>query len=343
MDFGEIKGLLREFTGLNEPLSQRELEEISEVFSATRQNFGPDIVFYLPGTIRLGHLKGKYPAVSITGENCLLLCEHCKGQLLKPMWKVREGESLEDLLLRIHQKGYHGCLLTGGANLEGMLPWESYLKAIEWAGENTSLYLSAHTGFVSPSQADALFDVGIRQGLIDVMGSDEVAQKVYHLKSLRHVVRAGEAIKGSGMEFIPHIVAGLFHGTIRDEFTALDLLLDLEPDALIIVTLSPLRGTPMEKVFPPSPQEVAGLIRKARRLFPKLRISLGCERKRGRYSTLLECLAILNGVNGLAVWSEEVLGFAKALGLNVYFQLTCCSLKPHPPLLQSVHPVPPCP
>lgn len=328
MDFATIKELTKATIVLEQLLPDQELEESVELFLKARETFGWDLVFYLPGTIRLGNLRGRYPGISITGSSCKLLCQHCKGKLLKGMWEVRGPEDLGVNLTRIKEKGYYGALLTGGAEPNGMLPWEPFLKTICDASKDASLHLSCHTGFLSKAQAKALKDAGIRQGLLDVMGSDLVARSVYNLDSLRPVLKALEALKESKMELVPHMVAGLFFGEIAHEYEALKLLREYEPDSIVIVTLTPFKGTPMEGNEPPPPLEVARVIRSARRLFPHIPICLGCERKRGKYSLMLEYLAILSGINRMAVWSEEAVAFAKALGLRPRFQLTCCSVPP---------------
>lgn len=332
MDFKRLKEIM-EAEGspcrLHDPV---ELEESFETFLLTREALGWDLTFYLPGTIRIGNLRGRYPAISITGSECKLMCEHCKAKLLDPMWKVSTPQGLMETLLEIARKGFYGALLTGGANEKGMLPWESFLEAIYVSYQRTQLFLSAHTGFLTIDQAKGLYSSGVRQGLLDVMGSSELARSVYKLDSLAPVLRALEAIKASGMELVPHIVSGLDFGRIESEFEAAKILSEFQPDAIVIVVITPLRGTPMAHIKPPSPLEVARLIRSVRRLFPETPISLGCERKRGRYSLELEYLAILNGVNRIAVWSEESISFARALGLKLRFQYTCCSLPPNPHL-----------
>jgi uncharacterized radical SAM superfamily protein len=114
---------------------------------------------------------------------------------------------------------------------------------------------------------------------------------------------------------------------MRSEYKALELLSKYEVAALVIVVLTPLKGTPMAGVSPPSPIEVARLIAQARLMMPQVPISLGCERPRNRQGLSLEKLAIRAGVTRMAVWSEEAIAEAKRLGLNPRFQPTCCSVE----------------
>lgn len=292
----------------------------------TRQYHGPFITFYLPGMIRYGNLRGRYPAVSVTGSHCELGCEHCKGRLLEPMPSVTGPDALIPFASRFSSQGALGLLLTGGANRSGALPWGRFESAIGEVNRRTRLFLSAHSGFVDEDQAQKLKGAGVRQALVDVMGDEETATEIYHLEGLFRVHSALEAIRKSGLELVPHIVAGLYYGGIRAEYRALELLRPYQPAALVVVVLTPLKGTPMERVSPPLPLEVARLIARARLTLPEIPIALGCERPRDQNGWNLERLAIRAGVNRMAVWSEPAVQEARRLGLIPRFQATCCSL-----------------
>ena len=162
------------------------------------------------------------------------------------------------------------------------------------------------------------------------MGDEETATRVYHLKNLQHLHTSLEAIKRSGLEFIPHIVAGLYYGQLRAEREALEIIRRYRPETLVIVVLTPLQGTPMFHVSPPSPLEIGRLIAHARLMMPEVPISLGCERPRNRDGWLMEKLALHAGANRMAVWSDCAIQEAKKLDLKPRFQATCCSLSYKP-------------
>lgn len=297
-----------------------------EAWKTAREKHGRDFIFYLPGMVRYGRVRGRYPAVSITGNACQLLCEHCKGRLLDPMIQVTEPGALIEKGKRLKNAGAFGLLLSGGSDLKGRLPWHKYYEAIADLSGEYRLYLSAHTGFPDHKTCIELKKAGIKQALIDVMGDEETARRVYHLDGLKTVIETMDAISGSGLQFVPHIVAGLMYGKIRAEPEALELIRHHQPSALVIVVLTPLQGGPMAHVSPPSPLQVARLIAKARLMMPEVPISLGCERPRNKAGLELERLAVLAGANRMAVWSEEAVEVAESLGLKPRFQLTCCSL-----------------
>jgi uncharacterized radical SAM superfamily protein len=297
-----------------------------EAWETARCNFGYDFTFYLPGMIRYGREYGRYPAISITGNRCELLCEHCKGQLLAPMIQVTEPEELVERSRRLFRQGALGLLLTGGSDLHAGLPWPKFYDAIRSVSEKTGLFISGHVGFPDRVTAAQLYKAGVKQALIDVMGDQETASKVYHLRNLKQVHESLESISETGLQLVPHIVAGLFYGRIKGEHQALELLSTYNLSALVIVVLTPLKGTAMADVNPPSPLEVARLIAKARLLMPHVPISLGCERPRNRHGSSLEKLAMIAGATRMAIWSEEAVEEAIRLGLKPRFQPTCCSV-----------------
>ena len=297
-----------------------------EAWRLSRKHHGQTLDMYLPGMIRYGNARGRYPAVSITGSRCRLMCDHCKGLLLSPMVKAENPEELVKRCSAFSKNGAHGVLLTGGSDLQGQLPWKHYLPAIERIIGETDLFLSAHTGFPDYRTCRRLKAAGVKQGLIDIMGDAETATSIYHLNGLAPVLEALAAIKESGLQLAPHIVAGLFHGKIKAEMNALEMIRSHTPHVLVIVALTPLKGTPMADASPPSPLEVARLVAQARLLMPEVSISLGCERPRDKQGWEMERLAIQAGVNRMAVWSDQAVHKARRLGLTVRFQYTCCSL-----------------
>lgn len=295
-------------------------------FRVTRIHHGRFFDFYLPGMIRYGGKRGRYPAVSITGDRCTLRCEHCRGRLLEPMIKVTgPGELLKKAGLLL-KNGIYGLLLSGGCDAKGSLPWSTYAGAIARIHDRTPLYLSAHVGFPDPETCLVLKDIGIQQGLIDVMGDEITASEIYHLEGLHTVIRALEGIHESRLSLVPHIVAGLRYGKMDAEEKALEIISRFKPAALVIVVLTPLKGTPMSRVSPPSALQIGRLIARARLLLPEIPISLGCERPRNREGAVMETYAVQAGATRMAVWSEEAVAECERLGLCPRFQATCCSL-----------------
>jgi len=307
-------------------IQERDRDLLDHAWRVTRENHGDDFTFYLPGMIRYGSMRGLYPALSLTGDRCQLLCEHCKGLLLKAMIKATDPETLIRKCLNLERSGHLGVLLSGGSDLEGKLPWKEFYPAVSRIRSETSLVISVHSGILDFSTAAALREAGVDQALIDVMGDDETATKIYHLDGLQKVITSLESLFKSGMDVVPHVVAGLLNGKLHGEYNALHIISRFQPSALVIVVLSPLKGTPMAGSTPPSPIQVARLIARARLTMPRTALSLGCERPRNKETPLMEELAIQAGATRMAVWSTETVNTVLNLGLKPLFQPTCCSV-----------------
>ena len=312
--------------GIDHTIQKKDSDLFDQAWNVARENHGSNFTFYLPGMIRYGKIRGLYPALSLTGDRCQLLCEHCKGLLLKPMIKASNPETLVTKCCKLAHSGHSGVLLSGGSDLEGRLPWGKFYRAIQRIKTETDLFISVHSGFLDFSTAVALKEAGVDQALIDVMGDEETAKKIYHLDSLQKVITSLENLFKSGLDVVPHIVAGLMHGKIHGEYNALHIISRFNPSSFVIVVLTPLKGTPMSGVLPPSPIEVARLIATARLMMPHTPISLGCERPRNKEGHIMEELAIYAGATRMAVWSKKTIDLALNLGLKPLFQPTCCSV-----------------
>jgi uncharacterized radical SAM superfamily protein len=308
------------------PIAFEDRKLFHAAWQKARDVFGNQFTFYLPGMIRYGNQRGRYPAVSITGNSCDLMCEHCRGRLLEPMIQVETPEELVEKCLRLKRADACGVLLSGGSDRRGRLPWPKFTPAIQRIKKATDFFISAHIGFPDSQTCQELKNAGLQQALVDVMGDHNTASRVYHLESMKTVENALQSISQSGIPFVPHVVAGLFYGQIKGEYQALDMISRYEPASLVVVVLTPLKGTPMAGVDLPSPVEIARLMATARLLMPETPIALGCERPRNKNGLLLERLALLAGATRMAVWSEETVRLAQELGLEPRFQPTCCSL-----------------
>jgi len=310
-------------------LSSQDKALFQAAWQTARAGHGSALTFYLPGMIRYGRERGRYPAISLTGSRCDLLCEHCKGRLLDPMIQILDPADLVRVSTLLKDKGALGILLSGGSDTSGKLPWDRFCGSIARTHEETGIFMSAHVGFPDLETCRRLKQAGVKQALMDVIGDRETATRVYHLKSEKVVLDALESISRSGLALAPHVVCGLLYGRLKGEKKALEIISRYKPDVLVIVVLSPLKGTPMATAVPPSPLEVARLIAEARLLMPEVPIALGCERPRNRQGWILESLALRAGITRMAVWSDQAIQEAIRLGLQPRFQPTCCSVPFH--------------
>ncbi len=300
-------------------------ERLKKARDISWQNFGKKIVFYLPGMFVVNGVTGRYPAITITGNECALNCDHCQGKILASMLRTSTPEKLVDQCLELAAKGNHGVLISGGCDSAGCLPWAKFIPAIEAIKQQTNLFVSIHSGLIHEQEAIDLKQAGVDQALIDVVGDDETFKKMYHVPfGIRRIQEAMVALQNAGLPMIPHIVCGLNYGCMKGEKQAVERIAGFEVEQLVIVSLMSIPGTSVRHVVSPSSEEVADLIVQARIKMPNTLISLGCARQRGNYR--LESLAIDAGINRMALPSDEAVARARSYGLEIYYQKTCCSV-----------------
>jgi uncharacterized radical SAM superfamily protein len=288
------------------------------------QTFGRRLTFYLPGMFSYDGLKGDYPAISITGNRCELQCDHCKGALLRDMIPAETPEQLADKAIRLAEEGNQGILISGGCDKEGRLPWQRFIPVIKEIKNTTDLFVSIHCGLLDEPTARDLKDAGVDQALVNVIAGDGYRQICHIDSGVIRIVNTMKSLNKAGISIVPHVVCGLRHGIINSELNALEIISRFDPEQVIIISLIPMPGTPIWGTTMPKAEQVALIIAEARLLMPRVRIGLGCARRRG--DSRLETLAIDAGVNRMALPSEEAIAHAKDYGLEIKYQKSCCSV-----------------
>lgn len=304
---------------------KQSVDQIDLAKKISRESFGKKITFFLPGMFTMDGVTGKYPAVSVTGANCSLQCNHCRGKLLAAMIPAETPDELVKVCIDLEKKGNHGVLLSGGCDKEGRLPWQRFISAIEKIKRKTNLFISLHSGIIDAATAITLRIAGVDQVLIDLVGSDETLERIYHLHDGVSKIKSSlEALQSAELSIIPHIVCGLDNGRIIGEKIAVEMVSRLSIKQLVFVSLMGIPETPLYKISGPSPEQVVGLIAFARIMMPEVVISLGCARQRGNVS--MEIMAIDAGVNRMALPSEAAIRHAEKSGLAITYRRTCCSV-----------------
>lgn len=240
----------------------------------------------------------KYPTVSITGSKCDLKCDYCRGLVLKTMVQIESPEKLLPFCKRLKERGGIGCLLSGGFNKEGKLPFEPYIEVIRCVKRELDLMLSMHPGILNKDETVQLRDSGIDIAEFYVVLSENVLRNVMHTKlSKDDVLRALDIIYTYGPCYVsPHITVGSDYGKISWEYDAIDVLKDYDPYVLIFLILVPMGGTPMAHVKPPSISDLLSLFATARKKLENTELTLGCMRVRGKYTQTLESELMRRGL-----------------------------------------------
>lgn len=305
-------------------------ELVARAGQLSQERFDNKIRFFAPSfikysTSRFSNQAFDYPAISVTGVECALDCDHCGKQLLESMIHASTPQKLLETCRNLERQGARGCLISGGADSHGRVPLKFFLRVIKQVKEETGLTLAVHTGLVEEEVASGLGDAGVDVALIDVIGDRETIERVYHIKAVpEDFLQSMKHLKNAGLRLAPHVVVGLNYGVVTGEFRALEMMKEARPDAVVLVGLMPLTKTRMESTAPPKVEEFGKVIGLSRLMLPDTPLILGCARDR-KTKHVLDPLAVKSGVNGIAHPHEEAVREAERLGLDVAFHPTCCA------------------
>ena len=106
---------------------------------------------------------------------------------------------------------------------------------------------------------------------------------------------------------------------------ALKMISGYMPDALVIIALIPLRGTPLGVCDPPTPDDIARTLATARKMMPETPIALGCMRPTGEHRVKTDTMAVEAGVNAIAFPEKQAVELAESMGVEIEFSHKCCS------------------
>ncbi len=314
--------------------SNREFEEcMHEGLEIRLTNFGSELLCYSPSGYPYSisdHIQStpySFVSASVTGMACSLNCDHCNGRLLGGMHPTLRPEELFRLAMEVKLHGGTGLLVSGGSDRQGHVPLLQFGEVLKRIHNELGLRLVVHTGILNEETADVLQSAQIDAAMLDIIGHDDVAKRIYHLENgPQRMEHSLELLAEREIPTVPHVLVGLDHGRVSSELKALDMIASHDPAAVVIIVLRPIRHTMMETVSPPSPTVVARILTIARLGLPRTPVLLGCARPLGQHKIESDCLAIRSGANGIAYISQEGVNLARSLGLVPRFIDVCCSL-----------------
>lgn len=269
-----------------------------------------------------------WPAVSVTGGDCELLCDHCKAKILEPMIPARTPEALWRVVNEQVAAGARGMLLTGGSNRSNEVAYDAFYPTLRRVKESFPGYrIAVHTALVDEAVARRMEDAGIDVAMMDVIGSQDTIRQVYHLKrEVEDFERSLAALVATSMKVVPHVVIGLHYGRMLGEWRALEMLQHHLPDAVVLVVVMPFYAPPGRPFAVPGSGEVGAFLAEAREALPGLPLLLGCARPAGRAKAEIDAYAVMAGLNGIAHPADGMVELAARLGRDVRVTPACCSM-----------------
>jgi hypothetical protein len=272
--------------------------------------------------------KSAWPAVSITGGDCKLQCDHCKAKLLEPMIPARTPEDLWRVVNQQVEAGAQGMLLTGGSNHRDEVDYGPFYPTVRRIKDAFPAFrIAVHAALVDRDAARRMEESGIDVAMLDMIGAQDTVQQVYHLKRPVADFEASLAnLTETSLKVVPHIVLGLHYGSLLGEWNALEMVRRHPPAALVLVVIMPFYAPSHRPFAVPSSGEVGRFFIDAREALPDIPLLLGCARPAGRAKQEIDAYAVLAGLNGIAHPAEGMVELAARLGREVRVTPSCCSI-----------------
>ena len=288
----------------------------------TKKNFDDILKIYNP--------TNKFPAISITGSECALQCEHCNKKYLKGMKQILESKDLESFLLELSRRKGVGALISGGSELNGSVPLLNFLDTIKKVKKETNLIINAHTGLLNKETAKKLTEANVDIVSFDINMDEEVVKNIYHMDiELNEYKRAIDLLKKYGLNIVPHICIGLHYGRLNKELDTLKFIKEtlISPSLIVVIALIPPKNSKV-KFDTPLPEDIAKIIAMIRFIFPKSEISLGCMRPRGNLKAEIEKFAWQAGITRIELPSRDTLKWLRKQNSNIQFKFfsACCAI-----------------
>jgi uncharacterized radical SAM superfamily protein len=303
-----------------------ESKDLNELFDLTQEithkNFDNILKIYIPNI--------RFPAISVTGSECALKCEHCNKKYLKGMKQIHNEKKLEDFLIQLSQRNGVGALISGGSTVDGSVPILKFLGTIKKVKNETDLIINTHTGLLNEETAKKLADANVDIISFDINMDEEVIRDIYHLNiELSEYQKAIDLLKKYRLNIVPHICIGLHYGKLNKEFDSIKFIKEskINPSLIVIIVLIPPKDSKI-KFDLPKQEDIAKIIVMLRLAFPKTEISLGCMRPRGKARVEIEKTAIKAGITRIEIPSRDTLKWLKKYNPNIQFKFfsACCAI-----------------
>lgn len=272
--------------------------------------------------------KSLWPAVSITGGDCQLACDHCKAKILEPMIPARTPDELWGVINREIENGARGMLLTGGSNRRNEVEYGPFYPVVRRAKDTfPDFRIAVHTALVDANIAQRMEAAGFDCAMMDVIGAQDTISQVYHLKrGVADFERSLACLTATSMKVVPHIVLGLHYGRMLGEWNALEIVARHRPDALVLVAVMPIYAPANRPFAIPAARDIGQFFLDARLALPGLPLLLGCARPTGPLKTQIDAYAVMAGLNGIAHPADGIVELAARLQRDVRVSPACCSM-----------------
>ena len=267
------------------------------------------------GTVIAYYPGNDFLSVSVTGDRCDQMCEHCRGAHLRSMIPISGNDDLSDLAHGLKEKGCTGYLLSGGCDANGSVPVGGFARTVKES--SSGLLVNVHAGFISKAEADELAEAGVSCFSVDIHQDRGEMMTVLHLdRDPKDYSELLDTLISTGVKVVPHITVGFGYNDLNlsGELVASKGLKDV-----VLLSMVPTEGTMVEEsvISEDAVMDAIGILKEK-----GLNVILGCMRDRSLRNLERRCIEA--GILRLANPSLETLKWAEENGYKVEKKKFCC-------------------
>jgi uncharacterized radical SAM superfamily protein len=221
------------------------------------------------------------------------------------------------------QHDFNSVLISGGCDLTGAVPLKENLEIINKLSRNHRLI--AHTGLLEEDDI-RLVSPFLTAASFNMVGDNSTIKDIYNLdKTTDDFIESYMAISRKVTTF-PHITIGLHGCKIKGEYHAIDLLSELNAQAIVLNVLIPTKNTEFENMDPPSLSDVKEVISYAKEKMNGKGVYLGCMRPGGLYREKLDEFCVKTEIHRIVMPAKSARALAKNMNNEITVSKECCIL-----------------
>ncbi|CAD6493249.1 MAG: 3-methylornithine synthase [Candidatus Argoarchaeum ethanivorans] len=233
---------------------------------------------------------------SLCGEDCSFCAQSVHNHTNITPYSLMQTADLVDLAKCGEDMGATRFSIVTSGLSPNQKEFGSILHTIKQIKEKTSLSVCASIGAITGKRAAMLKDAGLTRIHHNLETSKSFFASMCSTHTYEQRINTVRIAKESGLEVCSGGIIGLGE-TPADRIELALALKKLNVDAVPINIITPIAGTGLENIVPPSPLEIIKTIAVYRLILPDKSLLLAGGRESGLRS--LQSLALISGANGI--------------------------------------------
>lgn len=312
--------LLLQYNPTDEAIWDRFFEKIAD-YRWNQQKQKKHVKTYHPGN--------KFPALSLTGTNCDLDCEHCHSRYLHGMRDISTPTAFKECLQDLVLKNCTGALLSGGCEENGRVPLEKVLPQIKKFKTTHQFYFNSHLGIADSQIIHQLTEAQIDLVSFDLVLNPKVIRDIFHSShTVDDYIKTYKTLQEENIRLVPHVLIGSYFGRISTEIETLKFITENPTEMMVFIVMIPpkLNGKYDSRFNFILPEDVARLIFIMHYFNPKMELSLGCMRLRSHKFRKMEKWGIQAGLTRIEMPGKKTEDWLQKEHIQIDRFDACCAI-----------------